>query len=354
MNEIIRSAINYTVNATFSYGLEAAFRSLNPNKVENAVLGLGFIGAGFALIKSSGVLKPLQSWIWNTPNPYSQESWSKTTMRWSAAAVGAVGISLGIFHLLKEYIISESYPLPPEYPLDDYPLDDQIPKPLASSSITPQQRCERSVARFRSCRAANQLWEEVEKDGPFTVKCVSNASGHFNAKVEHSSRTIYIPESDESIGHSLAFELENLKNVNLLNKISENGCSFLSADVFAKKIEMVENDSWHKSNEIRRTCPPLFWKEERSGTEILEEFLRILNINPKDSCRLRNDELLEIAEDILHTDEYRLEWYLHCSNWNGLLQWMSRNEDKWKSRETSQNPATVEFMNRIKWVNCIS
>ncbi len=104
MTTLIKWGLNYALNSTLPYALDFLTKTVAQDpKMRDVALSVGMIGTGAVLIQTSGILKPIQSWIWNTPNPHANESWKKTALRWSSAFVGAAGICYGVCNLVKEF-----------------------------------------------------------------------------------------------------------------------------------------------------------------------------------------------------------------------------------------------------------
>jgi|SRR5579872_5971749 len=344
MTQFINSTINSVINVAIPYALESVTHAVVHNpKMRNAALSLACIGGGLALIKGSGVARSLQSRISGTPNPHARESWKATFCRWGAAAVGAAGIVLGAVNLVKEFAL----PQDPAYPV---PREEEVELPVPAATavaetaeearavcpapenhvLDPKQQCEKTIADLRSCPEFDQLWKEVEKGGPFTMECVSDKQAHLSS-TNSKSRLINIVQTDPEIETTIPFELSNLRQSDMFNRLNKKKC-YLSADEYARKNEIIEYESGQQALKITYACKHLIPNSElyRELFSVdLETISKVIDLKTQ----------LKGMEKRLHTDLYRMHWYRTCEpKLMDAVNWLGTNAKKWDELSLSSDP----------------
>ncbi len=332
MTNFLQWGLNYTLNSAIPYALDFLTNAVVQDpKMRDLALSVGMIGTGAALIHSSGILKPIQSWNWNTPNPHANESWKKTALRWSAAAVGAAGICCGVFNLVKEFVVpTEANPVLQTSDFSPTPAQTETPEsssepPVESddSHLSYTDRLIRdAITTLRSCPDADTLWKSVEQQGPFSVKYDSSV---FGADTNSETRTIRVasPMRTKDSIEPLLFEVCNMKQSESLNALSKKACN-LTADEFSKQTETMEYHSLISVYELILKCGKEFW-DMNTDKIVMPEMAQVL----------------KEADESLHTDICRLRWHVRCGDRfvpGGLsMKWLKDSKDKWWAASNSKD-----------------
>lgn len=324
---IIGNCLNITITECTYYAIDSFVAAVKEDpRFRKVVLSTGIIYSGLKILKVSQIPKILHSWIWEKQSALPQESGSKLAMRWSAAAIGCLAVCYGTYTIIKELTIPEMEETPLEvlHFIQRRPtcqisyLAEQTNRKTAQPKCPP---CDEAVALsieyLRACPDFNDLWLKVEKEGPFSIKCVPDklVTG---IQTQMKQRVIFVSEHFQSIPHGILFELNNLNQAKRYSKMLASACRTPVND-FAYKSEMLECKTERKKHEILNACIPQFWPIQHSDP--LTHPFCTKSPNCKDS--------LVLVEKNFHTDNIRYKWYQTCDP-RGLSHWLITNKSKWK------------------------
>lgn len=325
---IIGNCLNITITECTYYVVDTFVGAIKEDpRFRKVVLSAGVIYSGLKIIKESQIQKILRSWIWEKRSVHPQEPRSKLTMRWTAAAIGCLAVCYGTYTIIKDLTMPEIE----ESPLNV--LHSMQSKPTCQISYMAEQTklktkqpkclsCDETVAisieYLRACPDFNELWLKIEKEGPFSIKCVPDKL-LTGIETQMVQRVIRISENYQSIPRGLFFELNNLNQAKRYSSMLANACRIPVND-FAYKSEMLECDSLRKEHEIMNACKPQFWLINHSDP-LTHPFCP-----ESPNCK----DVLASAEKKFHTDNVRYKWYQSC-NPAGLARWLITNKSKWKN-----------------------
>lgn len=295
--------------------ISLAHLGLQDCRTGKVVAGIGLTVLGTSLLIFSGLPKNLNSRIWSVTN---NESAPKSTVRWGMAAAALLIIMYGIYNIAVG-ILELTYSSTQLHKA----VDDKI-----ISQPYDEKACDLKIARgkklFLSCPHARKLWNDVERNGGFTVRCGTDADAPVGAKVWVETRIIVVAHSNKEMVSPLLFELNNLKNAKGLSATTLNKCG-IDIESYVRTVEELEYQTARATYEISNSC-----FKEGYWTQDLIQYHDAFNGKSARNDWSSFEGYLKSQEMYGHADLYRMEWYKKC-NPEAASDWVTRNMDKWRA-----------------------
>lgn len=163
---------------------------------------------------------------------------------------------------------------------------------------------EHSIELLSSCPFTRSFWQQVHKEGKFSIQCVPPEMLKWPAMVNIWNRTISLSASPDNLPpipmtEGLLFELSNLKHAELFIEQSRLGCR-TTAEAYAEATEKTEWLTRNITDDLFQRClETQFWTQE--------EF-------PNFSVKVDFDfeKALAVAIQSGHYFGPILTWYRHC------------------------------------------
>lgn len=205
MIDSIRIGAQFFLPFALNYAIQASSLDV---RIRQIVVGAGFTASGIALLRSQN------------------RRWATTLAGCAFTCYGLAHIAMGIFELSK-------------------------PIPCAD-------RITMAKERLLSCPQGQTLWNEVGKQGDFTVRCAPHNEVPFGAITRIDSREILLSEKLplRHLPQSLLFELLELNNLDqskLRTALYDNPCN-LKMDEFVREIIKIEYESSKAISQITEKC----------------------------------------------------------------------------------------------------
>lgn len=284
--------------------------SSTDNRVKNISLCLGCMGTGLALIRQSGATQSLKSWTWKEEAPSSN---------WTMAGAGALLMIFGTYQFATGFVsptvqepvhmpmLSDTCPLPEPFQQEFTPMEEPFSEPESC-----EEAIEQAKSIFLRYPDARKLWEEVEEEGPFKVRCGTSQEAPYGDVCISATREIVIEDGlrDNLSGlGSTLFELNNLRSTKAFELARLNPCvAYTEAqrEKFVRDIEQVEYDNVKRACEITRNCVDQgCWPE---GYGITAEGFNLDSFS----------DYLRVQEESGHSNAYRRQWHY---TFNPTYEW---------------------------------
>lgn len=313
ISRVINQSAQIMMPTALDILMEMSFQDARIGKI---VGGIGLTVSGASLMVASGIPKTLKSRYWT--NAQTNESTSKTALRWGTAAAGLIITSYGVYNITTG--IFELIAPNPEQ--QDKTSDSKFPKNMISSTT-----CDADILNAKkqllSCPEGQQIWDEVENEGPFTIRCATSDEAPAGSIVYIEKREILLSETKEMV-KSLLFELTNLKRAEIASLVGRNKCG-LNVEDYVVGTEAIEYGSVLDTHKIAENCiKGGFWSSE------LDQYQEEFSGKYSDTDWTSFEGYLATQEKYGHADFYRMQWYKKC-NPQGLSKWIASNMDKWQA-----------------------
>lgn len=322
MSDVVNQGVPVIIPAALSTLIQVNLQDMRIGKI---VGGIGWTLSGARLVAASGIPKNLKSWYWDDNRDKSS---NPKTLQWGTAAAGLLITSYGIYNIATGIL-----------ELTDL-NDIKVCKPGDSkfSNKNNLNTCDikllKAKEQFLSCPEARNLWNEVERNGKFSIRCATNSeTAGQGALCNIGRREILLSETDNSYVGSLLIELNNLKGGKEAHSISTNRC-YTGIEAYAIGMEKFEYETVQNTYRVSNSCVKGgFWPRD------LKQYSNVFN--GKFIWRSLED-YLETQESNGHTDVYRKWWYEKC-NPEGLSKWVASNAEK----RRAENHILMDVLN---WV----
>jgi hypothetical protein len=274
---------------------------MHDKRFSNIIGGTLLMGSGFSLISKADI-PALVRGSFLTTETISQDTTSNKMMRLGMATVGLAVAGAGAYNVYSGF--SELL-----RPAIDLKMNATLPiaQPMNSPNEDPLASCKQKLAEgkelYLSCPEAKKMWNEVEKEGPFTLDCMPQEGLFSRGATDSNARKIFLTEyrlkgEESSMKETLAFELMNLKNHKSFGVLNGKMCA-MSGDEYAKQIELIEYNSYRSLMSLTKRCiKGGFWSSWPST--LAKEFMN-------------STEFLWRGEISGHTNSYRLHWQTQCA-----------------------------------------
>lgn len=265
------------------------------SRIGKIVRGAGLFTVGSLLISASGVFK-MKPKFWTNIAPSNQEPLLTKALRYGMSAIGLIAICYGIYNIALGTL-----------GLAAFNITEELSSSLVQSNLVnqlPENSCQEHIDHAKqtllSCPEAKDLWENLERENPFSIRCAQDSEAIFGAKLYLKNREIVIA-NDTEMGNSLLFELHNLQQLKKINVLQENMCK-LTPDNYAVNVEEVEYLTRIRTQSIAKKCFSRgLWSEEFAFPPGIVDVP--LNFNE-----------YVATQELGHTDMIRLDWYKFCNS----------------------------------------
>ena len=307
---IIKSGFEQAYNMTTQIAIPEAISSViragcDDYRIGKIVGGLGLFFTGISCVNKSEVLRNIRPYCSGAESkPLINEGISKKATRWGVASFGIAAACYGIYSFASGIL---------EF------MEPKFMEPDGSytrNSDTCQMRLERTKEGLLSCSKAEEIWQQVTKEGAFSIHC-ANTTGDAQSEMKqdslvhsyfHKTDSLVFKNNTRSVPE-LLFEMNHLKHVKyeeLHSFEGTNKCQ-VSRDEYEDLIEGMTYDAFKDTHDISEDCIkngtwPIEWRsfhDEFTGTSQENNWTTRAGFH-------------QTFEDKGYVDSYRTKWQNTC------------------------------------------
>lgn len=197
----------------------------------------------------------LKAKSWMNVSSTNQEPSTKKVLRYGMFTIGFIALCYSAYMIasqIMEFWTPPTFSFPfcgAEATFVEEFTEDMCPIHLAQAKET-----------FLSCPEAKNLWDYLQAEKTFSVRCVPSSEVAFRATINPTFREIMITDHKEMV-RNLLFELNNLKQAKRIKQFIDIMCDF-PPDTFALNIEGIEFASNENTIRIANQCLSYGWSQE--------------------------------------------------------------------------------------------
>ena len=226
--------------------IDATFKlSLQDQKIAKLVGGLLITLQGIELTKNGLGGRNLNS---HQTKPIQTIKWPQLTLGLLATAYGIYQLMTGLLEIVpaaQAKTINK-----PQQDIEDY-------DPYSPIKFGPYKTCESRLQEIKedihNCPTAQQLWNKLESEKPFSIHCASFEKAPTGAFVETQTRKIFLSDLSERMTENLLFEMNNLDQAQNLRFVQVQACS-KGPEWYAEQVEKIEYQTLQNTYRIAEEC----------------------------------------------------------------------------------------------------
>ena len=271
MSSIVHT-FTQSVQSILPYAEAAIGRNL---RITNIMKGAGFTLAGVGLVTASF------------------QGRASSSLKWGSRLAGLAMTCYGVYSILQGMY----QPRLPIHILSDI-------RPM-QGTMSCQEALERAKKELLSCNNVKKLWNQVENEGAFVVRCATaSESVPAGALTWVDKREIVVSDKISStMTRGLLFELLNLKQAKAALQLNQKACA-IGMEPYVHQIRAIEYKTAQAAYRRSKVCvsegiwdKSLLWYQELFENPAIKDPKWIF---------FANSELQG------HADIYRSNWQAHC------------------------------------------
>lgn len=244
----VSNTINQSLEVLVPVALDASLQlGLQDQKIAKVVSGIFISFSGLNLLRKTAFQgKPISQ-------PTNQNV--NHSSNWGTIGVGILATAYGTYNLVTG--LMELYSSPEDKVYKAHEGYDEEIEYENTIKFGPYQKCDDRLRfveeELKSCPGARQLWEDLQDEKAFTVRCTTFEDAPTGAVVDTRNRVIGLSDPSDRMTENLLFELNNLKQAHQISFNQYRACQ-QDPYTFAENVERIEYDTAKYTFDMAEKC----------------------------------------------------------------------------------------------------